>query len=281
VVERAFGGAMFWVLNDRANRLDGGTSKNGLIWQAFRNAHADCIEAYAEEVLASWCLSEDAGQPKRVFDEDDMTHAWGNGVAVSDIALDYGWAFVCLEINSRRFGQGAAVGAGAEEIDRELRLMIEEKAGRQLQSTVARLRADPSALTGRPGTATRIFPVMFVAYGFPTNPLTLEAIREKLKLDGLLQGEDVAPLELLDLDEVDLLDAVREQTGETLVQILRDKHVGGFFRTSITDHLLLEKAVNVQDSRRTEGLFRVAHRAALSSSNDPAIVERMAGHKAD
>jgi len=271
VAERAFGGAMYWTLNDRANRIDGEEVRNGPAWQAFRNRHASCVEKYAEEVLAGWLPAED--DRRRAYFEEDMEVAWGEGTPVSDVALDYDWAWACLEINSRRFSQGAAMGAGPEEMDRELRLMVEDKAGRQLHSTVNKLRSAARELTQRDSRARRFFPVMLLAYGFPANPLTIETIREKLRGSGQLQGEDVAQLELIDLQELDMLDAVREQTGETFVRVLRDKQDSAFFRSSISDYLYLEKQLDIPASARLDALFRESFGAALAASNDPSLIE--------
>lgn len=270
VAERAFGGAMYWTLNERANRLDGDVI-NGPAWQAFRNLHADCIERYAEGVVAAWRPVD--GDKRLAFSEEDMLRAWGRGVPVSDVALDYDWAWACIEISSRRLGLAAATGAGPEEMDNELKLMVEEKAGRQLHSTVERLRAQEHALSGRDGPVRRYFPIMFVAHGFPTNPLTVDVIRETLRAKKLLQGRDTAPLEIVDLDELDLLDAVREQTGQNLVQLLRDKHDSAFFRSSIADFLWFEKEVRVTGSRRLDTSFHAGYRAALAASTDPSLLD--------
>ena len=262
---------MYWTLNDRANRVDAEQAKNGPAWQAFRNQHADCVEKYAEEVLASWRPDQNDG--RRAFFEEDMEAAWGRGIPVSDVALDYDWSWACIEINSRRFGQGAASGAGAEEMDRELKLMIEDKAGRQLHSTVNKLRSAAHDLTRRDSQAKRFFPTMLVAHGFPSNPLTIEAIREQLKAQDELQGEDVALVELMDLEELDLLDAVREQTGQNFVQVLRDKQNSPFFRSSISDFLYLDQQVDVPASARLDALFHESFRAALAAANDPSLVK--------
>jgi hypothetical protein len=62
--------------------------------------------------------------------------------------------------------------------------------------------------------------VLVVADGFPVNPISVTLLRERLAAAGLLQQSDTAPLEVLDLEELAIIEHIQDAGGPSLRELL-------------------------------------------------------------
>jgi hypothetical protein len=270
--ERLTGGAAYWTLHDYF--LSQGVKAAG----RFRTFHGRVVEAYARESVEHMVPQVPAGA-RRVWYEEDMQRAWSpkrGKVSVCDIAIDYGWAWVCVEVVSGRLTQKSLAGGTTADFDQDVAKLIEKKV-KQLDASIQHLGRDEEKLTGRPRTpGRRIFPVVLVAHGFPVNPLMMAEIHERVGRAGLLQGAHVGRLEIIDLDELEQVEALHESGGPSLATLLADKQTANLFRAALNQYLFFERQVPLTRPDRQgrlgrEVMDRIAARyKLLGQSPDPA-----------
>jgi hypothetical protein len=237
--ERLTGGAAYWTLHDHF--LSHGTAAA----DRFRTFHGRVVEAYARESVERM-VPEVPGGTRRVWYEEEMQRAWSpkrGKVSVCDIVVDYGWAWVCIEVVSGRLTQKSLAGGTAADFDQDVAKLIEKKV-KQLDATIQHLDRDEEKLTGRPRPpGRRIFPVVLVAHGFPVNPLMMAEIHERVGRAGILRGTHVGRLEVIDLDELEQVEALHESGGPSLATLLADKQTANLYRTALNQYLFFERRV--------------------------------------
>ncbi len=265
--ERLTGGAAYWTLHDHF--LAQGTAVD-----QFRSFHGQVVEAYARESVERM-VPELPGGSRRVLYEEDMQRAWSprrGKVSVCDIAIDYGWAWVCIEVVSGRLTQKSLSGGTAADFDQDVAKLVEKKV-KQLDATIQHLDRHEEKLSGRPRTpGRRIYPVVLVAHGFPVNPISMSELHERVARAGLLQGVHVGRLEIVDLDELEQIEALHESGGPSLARLLADKQTANLYRTALNQYLYFERRVPLARPDRQGRLGRevmegIAARYELLSQN--------------
>lgn len=237
--ERTLGGAAYWEL-DRHYAAQGEAA-----FQRFRKFYAKVVEQYVRESLQHIVPQARAGA-RRLFDEQDQWKAWGTKKAkpkACDFLIDYGTAWVAIEVVSGRLTQESISGGTSSDFNRDVRKLVEEKA-LQLDSTIRNLDRNEKALTGRPRTSGRkIYPIVLVAHGFPVNPTTMTIIHERINDVGLLKGRNVAKLEIIDLDNLEQIEAFLEDGGLSFPELLADKQSANLRLTAFDQYLSFERGV--------------------------------------
>jgi hypothetical protein len=187
---------------------------------------------------------------------------------------------VCIEVVSGRLTQKSLAGGTAADFDQDVAKLVEKKV-KQLDATIQHLDRDEEKLTGRPRTPERrIFPVVLVANGFPVNPITMAELHERVGRAGLLQGAHVGRLEIIDLDELEQVEALHESGGASLATLLADKQTANLFRTALNQYLYFERRVPLTRPDRQgrlgrEVMERIAARYKLLNQNpNPAGTAR-------
>lgn len=101
----------------------------------------------------------------------------------------------------------------------------------------------------------RFYPLLVVAEGFPVSPFKLPTVRERAHAKGLLTGNDVAQLEIVYIVELEMLEALAENGGPNIAQILAAKRKADLSNSSMRDFIVLE--MNRQPGRptRLDGLW--------------------------
>jgi hypothetical protein len=237
--ERLTGGAAYWTLHDHYLK------QGQAAVDRFRSFHGQVVEAYIRESVERM-VPELPGGARRVWYEEDMQRAWSpkrTKVSVCDMAIDYGWAWVCIEVVSGRLTQKSLAGGTAADFDQDIAKLVEKKV-KQLDATIRHLDRDEEKLTGRPRTpGRRIFPVVLVAHGFPVNPITMSELHERIARASLLQGAHLGRLEIIDLDELEQIEALYESGGASLARLLADKQTASLYRTALNQYLYFERRV--------------------------------------
>jgi hypothetical protein len=199
-------------------------------------SYAHLSEAYAIEVLMA--ATADASS-NRFFGEEALRTAYGRNRQVADAAVDYGDAWVVVEITTSRPQRGTVSGQSDATVDADLDKLV-AKAG-QIESTIAAIRANQTALTGKPAHPNpRFYPVLVVADGFPVNPISLTLLREKLQAAGVLQQHDIAPLEVLDLEELEIVEIFAGGAGPSLRDLVAGHEKSGMANAALREYILVE-----------------------------------------
>jgi len=248
LANRVFGGLIYW---DVAHRLNS-QSKSRL-----DRLRGDAVQAYVEEVLHA--IAPPLGGQQRVYSEQELQRAFNisrkGSQKICDAVVDYGDAFVLVEVTSRRLTRESAAGASTTAVDDDIAKLIVKKA-RQLDATIEALRQRESALTGRPASANRRYhPVVVTDDQFPNSPVTRDRVQELLVAEGLLQGAGVTQLEVISLEDIDVLEGVVEHGGPTVAEILAGKSEGTLRAMDLLSYLLVEEQMQIEHSARVTRLL--------------------------
>lgn len=268
LVDRVFGGLIYW---DAAGWDV--THLNSQRKSKLRNLVAGAVEAYVGEVLRA--IAPPAGGEQRVYSEQDLLKAFSisrkGRQKVCDFVVDYGDAFVLVEVNSHRLTRASAVGGSTLAVDHDLEMLIFDRKAKQFEATIKGLRERESKLTGRPAPANRRYhPVLVTDDQFPNSPVTHNRIQELLAAEGLLQGADVTQLEVLSLEDVDLLEGIAERGGPTMAEILARKAEGNLHSMDLLSYLRLEAQIPLRHSDRVSRLSWELLAETLRTVNVPA-----------
>ncbi len=208
-------------------------------------------ELHGLEILTS--IAATGGQ--RLYTEQELMSAYAaHGVKLADSALDYGDAWVVVEISTRQLTRSTAAGVSYDALGQDLDVLLEK--AKQLDSTIERLRSDEKRLTGEaPAVPRQFYPVLVATEGFPVNPITLTQLWARVRDAGLLVGQDVAPLQVVDLFELEIVEAVQEGGGPSLRALLAEKPNAGLAKASLRDYMVVERRLQPGRSARVERLW--------------------------
>ncbi|MFD3308614.1 hypothetical protein [Streptomyces sp. NPDC058656] len=192
-------------------------------------------EVYVSEVLHR--ITGDEGTTRRVYDDADLKAAYtAQGQRVADAAIDYPGTWIVIEVTTTQLRREAATAVPGESQIEDIDKLIEELD--QINATITALRRDESALTGSPATADRRYlPLLVLPEGFPVNPVTLTVIRERARVRGLLQARDTDPVEIVDIEELEMIEGIQEESGPSMLDILRGKQSGSMRNAAVREHI--------------------------------------------
>ncbi|MGW9495660.1 hypothetical protein ACWG5P_14905 [Streptomyces prasinus] len=213
-------------------------------------------EVYVSEVLHR--ITGDEGTTRRVYDDAELKAAYtAQGQRIADAAIDYPGTWIVIEVTTSQLRREAATAVPGESQIEDIDKLIEELD--QIDATIAALRRDEAALTGAPARAARRFlPLLVLPEGFPVNPVTLTVIRERARIRGLLQAPDTDPVEIVDIEELEMIEGIQEESGPSMLDILRDKQSGGLRNAAVRDHILHGMRLRPGRPARQSDLFEAA-----------------------
>jgi hypothetical protein len=208
-------------------------------------------EVYALEVLRD---AVPTAGVVRLYKDDALRRAYGDRRKVADAAIDYGDAWVVVEVTTSRPQRGTVSGQSEKAVSDDLDKLVEKAS--QIESTIAAIRTDETALTGASSPGHRHFhPVLVVTDGFPVNPISLTLLRERLAARGLLQNSDTGPLEVLDLEELEMIEQVHHAGGPSLRDLLAGKEASGVMgNVGLRDYMLLSLRLQPEQGRHIKDL---------------------------
>jgi hypothetical protein len=208
----------------------------------------------------------------RLLGEVDIQAAFGTAIQNADAAIDYPDAWLVIEIGTRQLSRATVVAITPEGLEADLKRGIDEKAA-QLDATIRELIADETRLTGQTARPRRRYLALLVlTEGFPVNPLTTTAIKERLKAAGLLTDARVGPLHVLDQEELDMAEALSEEGGPGLLQLLEEHEHSNLAGSAFKDWLILERGRGTGPRRpsRLESVRMEAWKIAIDRLQDAA-----------
>lgn len=220
LLERAFDGvALYWeVVDGLRTQSDRGTEDR------FSRVHTDAAESYAVEVARA--IAPPLGAAHRVFTEKEMQNSWrrrgANLPSVCDFVIDYGDAWLCVEVTTSRLTEAAVAGHDLAALDSALDKIITDRKAGQLASTIRLLKRRESDLTKRPAQHVRRYiPVLLTMYDFPVNNATMTEARGRLKAMDLLQPP-IAPLVILSMTGFEMVEALAVPGGHAAADLIRE-----------------------------------------------------------
>ena len=192
-------------------------------------------EVYVSEVLHR--ITGDEGTTRRVYDDAELKAAYtAQGQRIADAAIDYPGTWIVIEVTTSQLRREAATAVPGESQIEDIDKLLEELD--QIDATITALRRDEAALTGTAATAVRRYlPLLVLPEGFPVNPVTLTVIRERARARGLLQAPDTDPVEIVDIEELEMIEGIQEESGPSLLDILRGKQSGSLRNSAVRDHI--------------------------------------------
>jgi hypothetical protein len=204
------------------------------------------------------------GPAKRLYDEADLQRAFGRG-RTADAVLDYGSTWVVVEISSRQLVRESVIGGSREHLETDLARGIYTKA-EQLHATITQLADDESRLTGVATVLGRRFvPLLITTEGFPINPMTTTVIEADLVAKGLLAGPLVAPIRIIDQEELYVIEAIVEDGDAGLLDLLDGYNAGRLRGMGFKDWASAERGLELGRPARLEDAFHHAFRPALAA----------------
>lgn len=210
---------------------------------------------------------------KRMYRDDALRSAYGRRGKVADGAIDYGDSWVVVEVTTAGFQLRTAAGASQESLEQDLDDVV-RKAG-QVEATIDNIRRHEAALTGRPTATSRrkFFPVVVVASRFAGNPLTFAMLRERLRREDVLQGDDCAPLEVLVFDDLLAMEGAIERHGSGFLSLLAEKAAIERPLVSMADFLAHKLGGNAPLPRRVERSWKEWMQTAISRLRESGQVQ--------
>ncbi|MGC4821059.1 hypothetical protein [Micromonospora sp. DT63] len=216
-----------------------------------RQAYDEYSERHVGEVFQSIV---GRFQAQRVYLDRHLKKAY-RGSSVADIAVDYGDAWVVVEVTTTPPQRHTVNASSITGFERDIEMVIEEVS--QVSETIDRLRSNPARLTGRPGVRAReFFPVIVLAEGFPNNFIVTGIVRDELRRRGILQEAGIAPVELMTLGDLDVVEAMAEHQGSTLPDLLRGKAASAFRSDSIKNFILSQPSCDLKRCTRVAASFQ-------------------------
>jgi hypothetical protein len=230
-------------------------------------------EMHAVESLAAAAAAA-AGAPGRTFGEDRIQAAYGTARPNADAACAWPGHWVVAEVSSRQTPRTVAGAASARDLLDHLDKGAVAKA-RQIDATIAAIRADETALTGRPAPSgpRRFWPILIVPDGFPANPLTVRRLRRMIRQAGLLTAPDTDGIIVLDAETLEAVETVAADGGPSLPALLAEHARSDRADYGFKDWLLLERGT-LRPTRRITDRWARSFASAfdkLGQNPDPPL----------
>jgi hypothetical protein len=269
LLRRCLGFVLYFDIQDGLRKSCGSSRTGTVSALSVRQAFDDYSERYVREVFDSLTAT---GLTRRVYSGDELRRAFP-GEKVADVAVDYGDAWVIVEVTTRQVSRDTVNAVSVRGIARDRDTVLEEAA--QVASTIACLKDDESRLTRAPSADRGAFyPIVVLTEGFPSNPLIISLIREEAKSRGLLAGPNVGQLEVLDIVELDMLEGIAETGGPSIPDILRLKADSSFHADSVRNFLVGDsRFAPRRPARVTRAFRRVFTDIAVKLGGDPRLFE--------
>lgn len=209
-------------------------------------AFDDYAERYAGEVIHR--IAQQSGQGVSVLTDADFRREFKNQ-KIADFALIYGPDTVVIEVTTSRPRRDTVNAVSTTSLAKDIALIVDE--AEQVSSTIDGMRRSAPAAASQP-RRSRYYPVVILAEGFPNNFVIAGRVRDAIFERGILQGEDVAPLELMTLGDLDIVEDQAERAGLTLPQLLGMKAKSNFRADSIKNFLLSDSRFTIERTTRVE-----------------------------
>jgi hypothetical protein len=178
-----------------------------------------------------------------------------------DFGIDFGEEVVLAEVVSGQVSvptrTQADVGAFEKDVER-----LALKKIRQLDVSATNLLTDPQPpKSPLPNPARKIRPVVVQGGGFPVNVVTRRYIGEHTAKEGLLDDARVERLSMIDMEELDVCEALHGSHGLNLPEILGGWASSQYRNASLRTYLAMHFEQQMDQMERTPELRRALDEA--------------------
>lgn len=193
------------------------------------------------------------------YTEEDIATAYGNDGPRADVTIDFGEAFGVFEIVSGQLTTATRVDGNPVAFAADMNKLVYKKAA-QLSGTSAKLLSDVSKLTAAIEQPKSVYPVVITAGGLPVNPITVQLTREHCAQADLFDHALNHPVALIDLGELEMLEALGER-GKNPVELIARWQSSSLAGMPLQNWLLAEFGREIDQYRprrvkpRTDALF--------------------------
>lgn len=151
------------------------------------------------------------------FTEEDLQIAYPDSKQ-SDVVLDFGAEVAVFEIVSGQLKIGSRVQLDVVSFREDFKKIVSTKL-LQLDVTSSNILSNPVPLTGVSQTPSRIQPVLVAGGRFPVNFITMFEIEHFIAENRLFADARILPVAVMDLGELEILEALCEQ-GQSPIDLI-------------------------------------------------------------
>lgn len=245
LLDRIFNG-LYWMVHEHEREIAG---EEG--WLAWTRVYGEMVELLVEDQLGRMAPRMLSSSDRTYYSEEDFKRAYKGKIC--DVTIDYGSEACLVEIVSGQLTRGSRFEGSVESFKRDTVKLVLKKVC-QLDESARSFLNDPQALTGFSNTpglpSVRIVPVVVVGGGYPVNPITIQYIASEMMKRNLLDDARIAPLSIIDLSELEMLESVVEQ-GQSLPAMLRAWHESTLATMPLRNFLIYRYESNANDFRPT------------------------------
>ena len=223
LLDRVSSGLYWYVLKHEQKRDEESAS-------TWSTAYGAMVESYAEDRIRAMAPSPDA-----FYTEEQIKNAYGG--RQTDAVLDLG-DFLFFEIQKGQMSLPTRQQGAIETFKKDTDRLVLDKAA-QLEPAALNILDNETPLTGKPrrnDPSGR--PVIVSGGGYPVNPITSEYISYTANQRRLLKDTRLADLCVIDLGELEMLEAVYERSAQSPADVLDTWKSGSGHRYSLRAHLL-------------------------------------------
>lgn len=233
---RRFADGPYWAVFDN---LKARGDDSHLAWT---RAYGDMVQQAAQATLLHMALPV-LPTGRTYWDDSVVAEAFGRVSKrttrkTADGVLIIEAEAVAIEIFSGGPTVASRIAADADAFIKDMEKLLWDKV-LQLDSTAAELLEDDRRLTRWPNQATRVVRPLLVQWRtFPMMPVVHAYIEAECRARDLLQQEGVKSLLVVELDELEMLFAVCQDTHRTLTRLLDEWAVGQHRGFTVKNHLI-------------------------------------------
>jgi hypothetical protein len=225
---------LFWLVHDYEKATYGDAAAH-----TWRGNHGDLFEQLAERRIRR-LAPPSLGSAPTFFTEADLRDAYpGPGKKHCDAGIDYGSTVVLAEVVSGQVSVSTRTLGEPQALQNDLERLVFKKT-RQLHDTALRLldasHKGTAQLLGR--GAPRIHPVIVQGGQFPHSEVTRRLIDGQLSEERLLQDARIAPLSIVGLDDLELVELLRQRDGVSFPELLDGWRNSIYANTGLRNYLI-------------------------------------------
>ncbi len=223
LLQRRFTSALYWLVHDHERDVHGDQAR-----RAWTQTYSELVEIHAEDSLCRMAPTV-LGGGSAFFTEEQLGLLGGSAV---DCGIDFGDYVLLADVVQHQMTVPTRLLGQVAAFKRDMKATVLKKA-KQLDGSVSTLLASAGhhahPLGRRPD---RILPVVVQGADFPVNPATMAYAREQATAMRLLQQPECAPLMIVTVDELEMVEALVQSSATSAGAVFR-----GYAATGAVDSL--------------------------------------------
>lgn len=230
---------IYWYINDGLQNKER---------ERFRRFFGEIFQLYVEELLER-VFPQSKSLVQRLF------CSWPYGrrgqKRASDGIVSYGNKLVLLEAKTGRVRMASTVATGKlTDFDQDIGLTV-LKAAKQLHQRISDFKnGELSFPNVDKSQIVRFYPVVVTLVPLPVGLLLYHRIRSRVHAEGYLNTGDIAPLEIVSAEELEVLEYVLSK-GYTLPDLLERKNSDPDFQDAPMEHFLYYSILNRRQAQNS------------------------------